>query len=292
MAGLAYFLGAQKLGASIIRSGPGLPSQKWEAIFNYKPDYMIAVPSFVLKMLEYAKEHNIDFQNTSIKKIICIGEPIRNADFEYSVLGRRIVEQWNVQLFSTYASTEKGTAFTECEFGKGGHVPEELIYIELLNEEGKPVQAGEQGEVVATTFGVQGMPLIRYRTGDVAVLHEEPCACGDHSPRLSPILGRKQQMIKFKGTTIFPQSVFEVLNNALFVLDYYLIATKNELGLDELTVVVATTISHESAQKMLVELFRSAIRVTPNIVFQELKELSRQKYKSENRKPILFLDQR
>lgn len=292
MAGLAYFLGAQKLGASVIRSGPGLPSMKWDAIQTLKPEYMIAVPSFVLKMIDYAKEHGIDYQSSSIKKILCIGEPIRNPDFTNNVLGQRILEQWNVKLYSTYASTEKGTAFTECEEGKGGHVLEELIYVELLDDQGNPVPAGAEGEVVITTFGVEAMPLIRYKTGDIAIMHHEPCVCGKNTPRLGPILGRKQQMIKFKGTTIFPQAVFEVLNKLDFIVDYYLKVSTDEMMLDTLTVFVCTKKDKEVVKKQLVDLFKAALRVTPDIVFQTMEELGKVKYKSENRKPILFLDNR
>ncbi|HSZ73071.1 MAG TPA: AMP-binding protein [Cytophagaceae bacterium] len=292
MAGLAYFLGARKLGASVIRSGPGLPAMKWDTIQNLKPDYLIAVPSFVLKMIDYAKEQGIDYKSSSIKKILCIGEPIRNPDFTNNVLGQRILEQWNVKLYSTYASTEKGTAFTECEEGKGGHVLEDLIYVELLDDQGNEVPMGMEGEVVITTFGVQAMPLVRYKTGDIAILHHEPCACGNKTPRLGPILGRKQQMIKFKGTTIFPQAVFEVLNKLDFIVDYYLKVSTDEMMLDTLTVFVCTKKDKEVAKKQLVELFKASLRVTPDIVFQTMEELSKVKYKSENRKPVLFLDNR
>ncbi len=292
MAGLAYFLGAQKLGASIIRSGPGLPAMKWESIQSLKPEYMIAVPSFVLKMIDYAKEHGIDYQSCSIQKILCIGEPIRNPDFTNNVLGQRILEQWNVKLYSTYASTEKGTAFTECEEGKGGHVLEELIYVELLDDQGDSVPAGAAGEVVVTTFGVEAMPLVRYKTGDIAVLHHEPCNCGQKSLRVGPILGRKQQMIKFKGTTIFPQAVFEVLNKLDFIVDYYIKVSTDEMMLDTLTVFVCTKNDKEVVKKQLVEVFKASLRVTPDIVFQTMEELGKVKYKSENRKPILFLDNR
>ncbi len=292
MAGLAYFLGAQKLGASVIRSGPGLPAMKWDTIQTLKPDYMIAVPSFVLKMISYAREHGIDYERSSIKKILCIGEPIRNADFTNNVLGQRILDQWNVKLYSTYASTEKGTAFTECDAGRGGHVLSDLIYVEILDDMGKPLPYGSPGEVVITTLGVEAMPLVRYKTGDIAVLHHEPCSCGEISPRLGPILGRKQQMIKYKGTTIFPQAVFEVLNKAVFIADYYLKVDQDELGMDALSVHVNSKIEQEQAKKQLVDLFKSSLRVTPNIVFESMEELSKVKYKVENRKPLLFLDNR
>lgn len=292
MAGLAYFLGARRLGASVIRSGPGLPAMKWETIQSLQPDYLIAVPSFVLKMIDYAKEHGIDYRNSSVKKILCIGEPIRNADFSNNVLGQRILDQWEVKLYSTYASTEKGTAFTECEAGQGGHVAEDLIHVEILDESGKPVPAGQPGEVVVTTLGVQAMPLVRYKTGDIAALHTEACSCGRTSARLGPVLGRKQQMIKFKGTTIFPQAVFEVLNKLDFISDYYLQVGSDEMLLDTLTVFVSTRKDKEVVKKQLVDFFKASLRVTPDIVFQTMEELGKVKYKAENRKPLLFLDKR
>ena len=107
-----------------------------------------------------------------LKKLICIGENIRQADFSLNVLGKKITETWNIKLFSTYASTEMQTAFTECEAGRGGHQQPDLVIVELLNETDQPVKAGEAGEVTITTLGVEGMPLLRYKTGDLCVAHD------------------------------------------------------------------------------------------------------------------------
>ena len=70
------------------------------------------------------------------------------------------------------------TAFTECEAGKGGHHQPDLVIVEILNEHGRPVQKGEAGEVTISTLGVEGMPLLRYKTGDICIAHDEPCICG------------------------------------------------------------------------------------------------------------------
>src|SRR5690606_18101936 len=101
--------------------------------------------------------------------------------------------------------------FTECQFGCGGHHHPELIIVELLDEENNPVEDHMSGEVTITTLGVEGMPLLRYKTGDIAMAFKEACACGRNTMRLSPILGRKQHMIKLKGTTLYPNGIFEVL---------------------------------------------------------------------------------
>ncbi|MDP9041778.1 MAG: AMP-binding protein, partial [Bacteroidota bacterium] len=211
MAGMAYYSGLRKLGAGIIRIGHGVPSLQWETIFRLKPNVLVAVPSFILKLIQWAVDHSIDMSTSSVRKVICIGENIRQTDFSLSVLGKKITDSWDIKMFSTYASTEMQTAFTECEAGQGGHLQPDLLIVELLDEQDQPVHKGEAGEVTITTLGVEGMPLLRYKTGDLCIAHYEPCSCGRHALRLSPVIGRKKQMIKFKGTTLFAPALFDLL---------------------------------------------------------------------------------
>ena len=213
MAGLAYFLGIRKMGAGIIRVGNGIPELQWDTIERISPNAIICVPSFILKIIDYAEKHGIDYKNSSVKKAICIGENLRNGDFELNMLGQRIKARWNIELYSTYASTEMATTFTECSAHQGGHHHPELIITELLDEDNNPVAEGEVGELVVTTLGVEGMPLLRFKTGDMCRFYTEPCSCGRTTARISPIIGRKNQMIKYKGTTLYPPMIFDVLNN-------------------------------------------------------------------------------
>jgi len=179
MAGLAYFLGLRKLGAGVIRIGPGLQELQFESIHRFSPTGLITVPSFIPKLIEYAEKHDIDFKNSSIKKAVCIGESIRNTDFSLNTLGKKITEKWDIKLYSTYASTEMGTAFTECSEGIGGHHHPEMIIVEFLDEDYKPVKEGDPGEVTITTLGVEGMPLLRFKTGDICY----------HLPIPAPVAG-------------------------------------------------------------------------------------------------------
>ncbi|HNY03642.1 MAG TPA: phenylacetate--CoA ligase family protein, partial [Bacteroidales bacterium] len=80
MAGLAYFLGIRKLGASVVRVGNGIPELQWDSIRRILPNTLITVPSFILKIIEYAEQHGIDYRASSVKSAVCIGEPLRNAD--------------------------------------------------------------------------------------------------------------------------------------------------------------------------------------------------------------------
>ena len=101
MAGLAYFLGARKLGAGIIRVGAGIPELQWDTIIKFNPTYLIVVPSFLLKLIEYADQHSIDLNASGIKGAICIGESLRNQDFSLNILASKITSAWDIELYST-----------------------------------------------------------------------------------------------------------------------------------------------------------------------------------------------
>ncbi len=293
MAGIAYYEGIRKLGAGLVRVGPGLPSMQWETIERLRPTALVAVPSFLVKLVEYAEEHKIDLRRTSVSKAICIGEGFRESDFQLNSLGRKIADHWNLKLFSTYASTEMQTAFTECSAGRGGHHHPELIIIEILDDKGQPVANSRTGELTITTLGVEGMPLIRYRTGDMVASFDEPCSCGRTTMRLGPIAGRKQQMIKLKGTTLYPLGVFEILNSIDAVKDYVVEAFSNELDLDELRLHVFTNgDSSEQVRSALTSSFQSRLRVVPSIEFVSGSDIERMQMAPANRKLTRFIDRR
>src|SRR5690554_7015546 len=98
VAGLAYFLGLRKLGAGSIRIGAGTPQLQWDSILENQPKYLIAVPSFLLKMIEYAEANDIDYQGSSVQAVVCIGEALRNQDLSDSILAEKIKAKWNIQL--------------------------------------------------------------------------------------------------------------------------------------------------------------------------------------------------
>lgn len=285
MAGLAYWMGARKLGAGMIRVGPGAPFLQWESIERFKPTTLIAIPSFIPKLIEYAEQNDIDFRASSVKSVICIGEPIRNPDFTLNELGKRITGQWDIKLYSTYASTEMGAAFTECSEGNGGHLNPDLLILEVVDDNGESVKDGEMGEVVVTTLGVEGMPLIRYKTGDLCNVYHQRCACGRDTSRLGPVVGRKQQMIKFKGTTIFPPAIFDVLDMVKEIDLYQVVISKNEFGNDNITILLSMQLQSEKFREMLHSLFKSRLRVSPEVQFITTQELSFRIYKQEKRKP-------
>lgn len=292
MAGMAYYMGIRKLGAGLVRVGPGVPSLQWEVIDRLKPTAIVAVPSFIVKLIQYAQEQGIDINQSSVKKAVCIGENLRNEDLSLNILGTKITQNWNIHLYSTYASTEMQTAFTECSQGKGGHLNPELVIVELLNDAGFPVAEGELGEVTITTLGVEGMPLLRYKTGDLCRAHSESCACGRHTTRLSPVIGRKKQMIKFKGTTLFAPALFEIIHKIDAIKEYVAEVYSNEIGTDEVLLhILPSDRSSETDGKIKTHL-QARLRVMPHIKYLTKAEMLSLQFPDGARKPVKFIDKR
>jgi len=292
MAGIAYYSGLRKLGAGIIRLGPGVPSLQWETIQRLKPTAIVAVPSFILKLIQFAKDNKIDLNRSSVKKAICIGENIRNTDFSLNILGKKIKEGWDLHLYSTYASTEMQTAFTECSEGRGGHLQPGLLIVELLDENNQLVPPNTPGEVTITTLGVEGMPLLRYKTGDICLYDDEPCACGRTSLRLSPIIGRKKQMIKFKGTTLYPPALFDLLNEMEEVLDFVVEVYSNEVGLDEVLLHLLPADHSEACDHRIRAYLQARLRVSPHITYITAEKIQKMHFPESSRKIVKFVDRR
>lgn len=293
MAGLAYFLGIRELGAGIIRVGNGVPELQWDTIQRIKPDTVMCVPSFILRLIQYAEEHGIDYRNSSVKRIIGIGEGLRNQDFSLNLLGSKIKEKWDIDLYATYSSTEMGATFSECRYGVGGHVHPELIIVEIIGDDNLPVPDGEEGEIVVTTLGVEGMPLLRFRTGDIAAKRVERCECGRNSYRLTPLVGRKNNMIKLKGTTLYPPAINDVLDNVEYVSNYVIYVQDSEAGTDDVVVKVALARDPGvDVVKDLKDRFRSRLRVAPNVEICPKEEIMRVVYPAKSRKPVKFVDLR
>ncbi|MEI6900264.1 MAG: AMP-binding protein [Bacteroidota bacterium] len=292
MAGLAYFLGIRKLQAGIVRAGSGLPGFQWDTINRIKPTAFITVPSFILKIIEFADSNGIEFRNSSIKKAVCIGESLRNEDFSLNTLGTKITAKWPLKLYSTYASTEMATSFAECREGKGGHHHPELVIAEFLDHHGKPVNEGEPGELTITTLGIEGMPLLRFSTGDICRHYQDPCACGRTTLRIGPIIGRKDHMIKFKGTTLYPSMLYDVLENIDYIDNYLVEVSTNELGTDQIMVRVGSKKAIYDQENKIKDHFRSKLRVAPDICFEDTETIMKIQFPESGRKAIKFIDHR
>ncbi|MCD6582866.1 MAG: AMP-binding protein, partial [Desulfuromusa sp.] len=289
MAGLAYFFGLRQICATAIRAGSGQPALVAELICQQRPNVLVGVPSILLQVVNYLQRRQKNPAELGIEKLICIGEPIRNDDLSLSPLGETLQNSWSAQVLGTYASTEMATAFADCTAGCGGHLLPELVVVEIIDDLGSPVASGEPGEVVVTPLGIEGTPLLRYRTGDIARLHSEPCSCGRQTPRLGPIIGRRAQMLKCRGTTLFPAAISLALQEISAGQGHYLEVFSDYDLSDRLRVVVGCSDASLNAA-MVAELIAAKTRVKPEVILVSPEEIRKKTIRPELRKPVTFFD--
>jgi len=286
IAGLAYYSGVIKMGAAAIRNGLNTLESHAEIMRLSHPEAIVGVPSFLAKLGEYLVSTGYDC--SSVRTLVCIGEPLRDRSLSLTPLGRKLERFFPGAAHSTYASSEIVTSFTECSARAGGHPPADLAVVEIVDPDGHPLPPGKVGEVVVTPLRVTGMPLIRFRTGDVSFLiPEEHCACGRNTRRLGPILGRKAQMLKIRGTTLFPNSFFTVLDSLEDVADYYMEVSGSALS-DEARVFAAVRDPGCTAQFISEQLYKR-IRIHVPVEIIPL-ETARAKISRQSRKPVRFFD--
>ncbi len=292
MAGLAYFEGVRRIGATAVRTGSGNPAILIESALLYRPSIIVCVPSQALLMAEAIQQSGQDPAQLGVRLLICIGEQTRTVDQEYSNLGERLREIWNCDVVGTYASTEMATSFTECCYGRGGHFHPELITVEIVDEDGQLVPPGQPGEVIATPLQVTGMPLLRYCTGDIAAYYTEPCPCGRKTYRLGPIIGRKQHKMKIRGTTVYPDAIFSVLQDIPEVKNYYLEVYGDYELSETVRVVVGIEDVHCLSADSIAEKIRGYTRVKPEVVVETAANVATRTIQEGKRKEVTLFDYR
>lgn len=287
IAGLAYSMGTVKLGGAIIRNGLNTLDSHADIIRNNPVTAIVGVPSFVAKLGDFLTAKHIDI--SGIKHILCIGESLHNRDMSRTPLAQKLETLWPGCVFSTYASSEVTTSFTECPQRCGGHPAPDLGIVEIIDEDGNPLPPGEVGEVVITPLKLEGMPLLRFRTGDISFLMTEPCPCGRNTVRLGPILTRKAQMLKVKGTTLYPANFFNVLDQIDGIDNYYM-----EVSGDSLSDVIDLYISFNYGDMESLDVQRKlATNTRVNVRLHTVScEAAHRKVFGSTRKPLRFFDLR
>jgi len=291
IAGLAYFSGVRSLGAAAIRNGLSGFESHLEIIERLKPTAIVGVPTFLLKLGQFLKSRDIDPRATGIKRLICIGEPIRDRALQFLRVGESLEAVWGAKIYSTYASSETITSFCECTAQQGGHLHPDLAVVEIVNDAGEVLPSGELGEVVVTPLEIEGIPLLRFKTGDMGFLIDKPCACGRQSARLGPIVGRKNHMIKFRGTTLYPNSIYAVLDSMPGISEYFVTAT-SDFDLSDVVKVTVALRDHSCTAEMITDKLQAYLRVRPEVVVASEESVKSQVYAGNARKLIRFVDKR
>jgi phenylacetate-CoA ligase len=291
VAGLAYFLGVRAIGATAIRNGLNSLESHARIIRSMNPTAIVGVPSFLKKLGLFLSEEKQGLQKRKVSKLLCIGEPLRGGRLEFLKIAKDLEEIWGAKAYSTYSSSEMVTTFCECTAQAGGHLHPDLAVVEIVDEKGQLLGSWEEGEVVVTPMGIEGMPLVRFKTGDVSFIIDEPCKCGRNTIRLGPILGRKQQMMKVRGTTIYPQMVYSAIEEIKEVKEYYISVT-SEGELSDCVEVHLALDNPDCNVEDIRNKLQARLRVRPRVLVSDEALIREQVYTPKSRKPIRFIDRR
>ncbi|MCS6980802.1 MAG: AMP-binding protein [Flavobacteriales bacterium] len=292
MAGLAYWLGARKAGISVIRMGPGVLPLQWQTMHQRQVTALLAVPSFIPRLLEYAQSQGIDPQSLSVRTLIAVGEPTIDENCRPNALCQSITQQWPLNIVSTYASTELQTAYTECPQHTGLHAQDDLVYTEILDDEGRPVEEGQAGQLVFTHFGVEAMPMLRYATGDIVRVWRSPCPCGLTSLRIGPVVGRRELRLKVNGTTIYPEQYVRLLNDCGLSQQFQLTIAHEKEQHDKLMLFISEKAQMRVTYDFFLRTFRDHNLPVPEIHWIPDDLLVKKLFPESKRKPQVILDLR
>jgi len=204
-----FHYGAQKVGALVIPSGKGQSERQIKLMEYYGTTFVSGVASYAIRLGQVAMEQGIDPKELKVRN------GLFGAEMFTPGLKKRIMDTWDMDVHDIYGLTEMcgpGVS-TDCDEHDGLHLWEDHFLVECIDPKTlEPVDVEEEGEMVITTLSKTGMPLLRYRTRDLARLYDqEVCNCGRTHVRHSMIKGRSDDMIILRGTNIYPGQIESVL---------------------------------------------------------------------------------
>lgn len=258
--GISFYHGAMLLGGNVSRSGVIPASVFKNHIQRFLPTVLVGVPSELKRLAEDLEKTGLDVSGSSVEKLVCPRESLYDQNLAPNPLSLKLEELWGARVFSVYNMTEISASFSDCKMRSGLHSRPELVHIEIIGQDNTPVPDGTPGELVVTPLGNEAMPLLRYRTGDITYIVPGECECGRSSPRLGPVLGKKDKLLLQNGAIIYPLNVINVLDSIEELADYAVVVEDNNSTSDRITLQAA-------APAACVEKIANKLRAEANVSF-------------------------
>jgi phenylacetate-CoA ligase len=260
LSGEGCFRGLTLLGANTARAGTVTHDLCRHYLEYFAPTVLAGSPSFLRRLAVDISKAGFNTKECSVKRLICLGESLKCQDMAMNSAGIKLQDLWGAKAMVSYTLTEVADALCECVEQKGGHAHPELIHLEIVDEAGKPLPDGTPGELVVSSLGIEGMPLVRYRTGDITFKVPGACACGRNSVRIGPILGRSTEMIRLKTGTVYPLTLTNALDEMDELNDYIIILESDDAHIDRVTI-------HAATQPSIVEKIANHVRAVARVHF-------------------------
>ncbi|MCD6394923.1 MAG: phenylacetate--CoA ligase, partial [Planctomycetes bacterium] len=233
--GFGLHYGVERVGAAIVPAAAGNTQRQIMLLRDLEADVLVCTPSYALNIAENLRSMGVDPKSLALKFAHFGGEPWTED------MRSQIEADMGILAFNNYGLSEViGPGVSgECAARSGMHIQEDHFIVECVDQKTlEPVAPGEWGELVLTSLTKQAMPIIRYRTRDIAKLDESPCPCGRTGVKMSRVIGRSDDMLIIRGVNVFPSQIEEALLRVEGTAPHYLIEVKRPGIMDEITVHV------------------------------------------------------
>src|SRR5215813_1728368 len=241
------FEAAQRMGLMSISGGGQSTEQRLQSILHREATVLVCTPTYAMRLADAAREQGIDMSRSAIRTTIHAGEP-------------------GARTFDHVGMTEMGAYGFECEEQSGLHIKEDEFIAEMIDPATQAeVDDGQKGELVLTNLGRVGMPLIRYRTGDLGVISREPCPCGRRGARLvGGVLGRADDMITIRGINVFPSAVENIVRRHPEIVEFAIEVYRHR-EMHELRLKVEVAGAPDGVIDRLAQAFSNDLRIRASI---------------------------
>lgn len=281
-AGAGFQLGSERLGMLTIPAGPGNIDLQLELMVDLQTTCIGSTSSFALAIAE-------EIAARGIRDKLALHTVILGSERTSDQLIQQVRDLLNVEVFDCPGMTElygPGTGL-DCRYHQGIHWYGDYFILEVVDPiTGEPLPEGEEGELVATTLIKEAMPVIRYRTRDICHLIPDPCPCGRVHPRTSRLLGRVDDMFKFRGVAIFPGQIEHVLAGVPGVGVEYQVLLHRDRGRDTMILRVerppgGAGIPAAELEARISQRMKERLGVTPKVEVVTHKGLARSEKKTK-----------
>jgi phenylacetate-CoA ligase len=226
--GLGFHQGAERLGATVVPVSGGLTARQAVLLRDLRAQVLCCTPSYALHIAESGVSD------------LCLEVGLFGAEPWSGEMRAELESRLGLDALNVYGLSEivgPGVS-AECREGRSGsHVQEDHFLVEVIDPESlAPLPPGSLGELVFTTLTKEALPLVRYRTGDIASLDLSPCVCGRTTARMGPVRGRRDDMLIIRGVNLYPSQVEHALLAIDGVSPHWQLVVTRPAQLDEITV--------------------------------------------------------
>ena len=278
--------GAWHIGAMCISGGGMNSEQRMQCLLDNRSTVIVCTPTYALHLAEVARGLGIDLRSSAIRIGIHAGEP----GASLPNVKRAIEAAWGATCFDHAGATEAGAWAFDCEAQSGAiHLNEAEFIFEVIDpQSGQAIGEGQRGELVITNLGRVGMPVLRYRSGDLVELTTEPCDCGRRFARIKGgVVGRADDMIIVRGVNLYPGAIDNLIRSVPNISEYE-VNIRRMSGMDDLSIKIETAdmLGFEETALALTHEFRNQYSIRINVEQAACGSLPRYEFKSRRFKRI------